>query len=139
MSRELARQLLETSRTIAVLGARDKPHQAGFYVGEYLARVGYTVFPVNPRLAGTRLFGATVVASLSELRDIDMVDVFRRSEDLHLHLDEILALRPRSVWLQLGIRDEAFCERLRAEGIAVVQDRCTLADHRSMGFAGPPR
>lgn len=139
MSRELARRLLETSRTVAVLGARDKPHQAGCYVGEYLAQVGYTVFPVNPRLAGQRLFGAPVVASLRELEDIDLVDVFRRSEDLHLHLDELLELRPKAVWLQQGIRNEAFAERLRAEGIEVVQDRCTLADHRSMGLAGPPR
>lgn len=137
MSRELARRLLETSRRIAVLGARDKPHKAGFYVGEYLVHAGYQLFPVNPRLAGQRLWGRPVVASLLELEDIDMVDVFRRSEDLHLHLDEILVLKPRSVWLQLGIRNEAFAQRLREAGIEVVQDRCTLADHRSMGLAGP--
>lgn len=134
------RRILEATRTIAVLGAHDDPTKAACYVPQYLHRMGYRVLGVNPKLAGQRLHGTTVVATLAELPEpVDMVDVFRRPEQLPAHLPELLAMQPRPavVWLQLGIRHDGVAESLRAAGIEVVQDRCTLADHRRLGL--PPR
>lgn len=131
------REILETCRTVAVVGARDKPSQAGFYVGEYLVQAGYGVVPVSPRLAGGQLWGQPVVATLAHLPGpVDLVNVFRKSQDVPQHLEEILALDPlpRVVWLQLGIRNEAVARALEARGIQVVQDRCTLAEHRRLGL-----
>lgn len=132
------RRILETTRTIAVLGAHDDPSKAACYVPQYLQRVGYRVLGVNPKLAGQQLHGAEVVATLAELGEpVDMVDVFRRPAQLPAHLPELLAMdpRPKVVWLQLGIRHDGVAESLRAAGIEVVQDRCTLADHRRLGLA----
>lgn len=130
-------QILRESRTVAVLGARDKPEKAGFYVGEYLVHAGYSVIPVSPRLAGGTLWGQPVVPDLAAITSpIDILDVFRRSEALPGHVDEMLALNPRVVWLQLGVRDEDVARALEAAGIEVVRNRCTLADHRSYGI-GP--
>lgn len=131
------RRILESTRTIAVLGAHDDPTKAACYVPQYLHRVGYRVLGVNPKLAGQQLHGAAVVATLAELGEpVDMVDVFRRAAELPAHLPELLAMQPRPkvVWLQLGIRHEGVAETLRAAGIEVVQDRCTLADHRRLGL-----
>lgn len=134
------RAILEQTRTIAVLGAHWESQRAACYVPEYLAGVGYRVLPVNPAGVGRVGFGAPFVASLAELDEpVDMVDVFRRAELLPGHEAEILAMSPLPavVWLQLGIRNDAFAARLRAAGITVVQDRCTLAEHRRLGL--PPR
>ena len=131
------RRILEPTRTIAVLGAHDDPTKAACYVPQYLQRVGYRVLGVNPKLAGQPLHGANVVATLAELGEpVDMVDVFRRAAELPAHLPELLAMepRPKVVWLQLGIRHDGVAESLRAAGIEVVQDRCTLADHRRLGL-----
>ena len=101
---------------------------------------GYQVFAVNPMGVGRVLWGQPVGATLAEIKEpIDMVDVFRRPTDLAAHLDDIAAMQPlpQVVWLQLGIRNDSFAESLRALGITVVQDRCTLADHRRLGL--PPR
>jgi len=134
-------RVLRQSRTIAILGASDRPDRAGFYVGQYLRRVGYTVLPVNPVLEGQELFGRRVVATLGALTEpVDLVDVFRRPAAIDGHVDEILAMRPvpRVVWLQLGIRNDRAARRLVEAGVDVVQDRCTLADHRALGI-GPIR
>ncbi|MBK6917429.1 MAG: CoA-binding protein [Deltaproteobacteria bacterium] len=139
MSEPDLRAILEQTRTIAVLGAHWEPQRAACYVPEYLASVGYRVLPVNPIGAGRSGFGAPFVGSLAELTwAVDMVDVFRRAELLPAHEAEILAMTPRPavVWLQLGIRNDAFADRLRTAGITVVQDRCTLAEHRRLGL--PP-
>lgn len=134
------RRIFAATRTIAVLGANDEPSKAAFYVPQYLHRVGFRVLGVNPKLAGQPFFGEPVVATLAELPEpVDMIDVFRRPDQIPMHLPEILAMQPRPavVWLQLGIRHDAVAKQLRAAGIEVVQDRCTLADHRRLGL--PPR
>jgi len=132
------RRVLETSRVVAVLGASPTAGRAAHYVPAYLASQGYRIIPVNPVHAGKSLFGERVRAGLGEVCEaVDIVDVFRRSDAVPGHLEEILAMepRPRLVWLQLGIRHDATAEALSAEGIDVIQDRCTLADHRRMGIA----
>ncbi|MEQ1566798.1 MAG: CoA-binding protein [Myxococcota bacterium] len=130
---DTARRVLAEARTVAVLGAHADPDKPAYYVPAYLASHGYRILPVNPGRVGEVLHGAPVVSTLAELGPgVDVVDVFRRAEHLAGHLDDVLALAPRAVWLQSGIRDDAFAARLRAAGIEVVQDRCMLADHRSL-------
>lgn len=130
------RRILEEAQTVAVLGAHDEPFRPAFYVPDYLHQQGYRVLPVNPTKTGQRLWGATVRASLAELSaaegPVDVVDVFRRSDAVPEHLDDILAMDPppRVVWLQQGIRHDEVARILSEAGIAVVQDRCMLADHR---------
>ncbi len=129
------RAILEGARTVAILGAHVEAHRAASYVPEYLAAKGYRVLGVNPRFAGHTLFGHPVVATLAELEEpVDLVDVFRPSASLPAHLPELLALAPRVVWLQLGIRHDDVARALVAAGVDVVQDRCTLADHRRLGL-----
>jgi len=123
--------LLRNAHTIAVLGASSRPDRPAFFVPDYLYRAGYRILPVNPAQVGQRLWGEPVVGSLGELhQDIDVLDVFRRSEVLFEHLDDILQAKPKLVWLQSGIRNDAFAARLEAAGIAVVQDRCLMVEHR---------
>lgn len=132
------RRALEGAQVIAVLGAHSEASRPAFYVPDYLKGQGYRIVPVNPRLVGTSLWGEPVLASLTEIgAPVDIVDVFRASAALPDHVEEILAMtpRPRLVWLQLGIRHAEVALTLRKAGIQVVQDRCTLADHRRMGIA----
>ena len=141
-SLEHAATLLRTSHTVAVLGAHPTRYKAAYYVPEYLQEHGYRILPVNPRHAGTQMFGSPVAATLAELEEaVDLVDVFRRSEHLPDHVGDLLAMDPLPgvVWFQLGIRNEAVAARLREAGIEVVQDRCTLADHRQAGLTSPSR
>ncbi len=127
--------ILASTRQIAVLGAHDDRARPAFYVPDYLHSKGYQILPVNPRLAGTTLFGETVRASLPELTESpDMVDIFRPPSALMAHLPELLALRPKVVWLQLGIAHAEFCIALSQAGLTVVEDRCTLADHRALAL-----
>jgi len=107
------------------------------YVPAYLHNQGYRVIGVNPMLAarGVELFGEPVRARLADVEgEYDMVDVFRRSEQLAEHEDELGASRARVIWFQQGIRDDEVAARLEAKGKVVVQDRCTLAEHRREGL-----
>jgi len=133
------RETLASARVIAVLGAHDEPSRQSFYVPDYLYQQGYRIIPVNPALVGRSLWGEPVRRALAEINEpVDIVDVFRRPELLSSHTADILAMRPppRVVWLQLGIRNDAFTHDLEAANLSVVQDRCTLADHRRFGI-GP--
>ena len=126
--------LLARTRRIAVLGIKTEAQadQAAFYVPHYLDGAGLDVIPVPvyyPEV--TTILGKPVYRRLVDVpREIDLVDVFRRAKDLPGHLDDILAKKPRAVWLQLGIRDDEFARRLAAEGIEVVQNRCLMVEHR---------
>ncbi len=129
------RGVLQGAKVVAVLGAHPEPARPAHYVPAYLAEHGARIVPVNAVKAGEQLFGETVRASLTEITDpVDVVDVFRRSEALPGHLDEILAMRPlpKVVWLQLGVRNDEVAQRLVDAGIAVVQDHCMLAEHRRL-------
>jgi len=129
--------LLRRPLVVAVLGCHLQTHRPAHYVPAWLVEQGHTVLPVNPRFVGETLFDQDVVARLDELKTpVDVVDVFRRSEDIPSHLDEILAMQPlpKVVWLQSGIENDEACARLRAVGIDTVQDRCMLADGRRLGL-----
>lgn len=129
--------ILETARTIAVLGVSAATDKPAHYVPLYAAQHGYRVIPVNPLLIGQTLFGEPVRSSLAAINEpVEIVDIFRRAEALPDHLEDILAMnpRPKLVWLQLGISNDEFAKKLLQAGIEVVQDRCLLADHRSLGL-----
>jgi len=127
------RELLARARSIAVVGIKAGAEEDAFRVPAYLQQQGYRIVPVSPKL--DRVLGEPAVPSLREIREpVDLVDLFRAPQHVPAHVDEILAMspRPRAVWLQLGIRHDEAAQRLEAAGIAVVQDRCIMVDHRRL-------
>ncbi|MCB4824035.1 CoA-binding protein [Roseicella aerolata] len=133
---ESIRDILLTTRRIAVVGASDRPDRPSFGVARFLVDRGYAITPVNPGIAGRTLHGASVVARLEEAGPLDMVDVFRRSQDAGAVVDEAIRLGARTVWLQLGVIDDAAGARARAAGIRFVQDRCPVIEWRRLGLPG---
>jgi predicted CoA-binding protein len=130
------RDLLERTRRIAVLGVKSpESGQPAYYVPDYAYRAGYEMIPVPVYYPEMReLFGSPVYRTLAAIPgDIDLVNVFRRSESIPPHVDDILAKHPRAVWFQSEIRNDVVAERLAREGIDVVQDRCLLVELRSIG------
>jgi predicted CoA-binding protein len=131
------RDLLASTKTIAVLGIKTEAqsNQPAFYVPRYLATAGFEVIPVPvyyPQV--TEILGQTVYRKLVDVPvEVDMVNVFRRSEDVPKHLDDILAKKPKAVWMQSGITNRAVAEQLAHAGIKVVQDRCLMVEHRYLG------
>jgi predicted CoA-binding protein len=129
------KQLLENTHRIAVLGIKPNPDQPAYYVPEYAQRAGYEIVPVPVYYKDlTEMQGEKVYRKLADIPgDIDMVNVFRRPGDIPPHVDDIIAKRPKSVWFQLGIRNEEAAERLARAGIDVVQDHCLLVELRRIG------
>ena len=128
-------QVLETTHRIAVLGIKAHESQPAYYVPEYAAQAGYEIVPVPvyyPEL--TEMMGKKVYRKLVDIPgDIDMVNVFRRPKDIPQHVDDIIAKKPKTVWFQLGIRNEEAAERLAEAGIDVIQDHCLLVELRRIG------
>ncbi|BCP53595.1 CoA-binding protein [Kaistia sp. 32K] len=121
------REILQETRTIAVIGASPNATRPSHGVLGYLTASGYETYPIHPGIAGRELFGRMVYARLADVPvPIDMVDVFRNAAAIGGVVDEVLALPvlPKVVWLQLGIRNDAEAARLEAHGIRVVMDRC---------------
>lgn len=130
------RRILEETRRIAVLGIKtEETGQPAYYVPAYAQRSGYEVVPVPVYYPDvTEILGQHVYRTVAGIPgDVDMVNVFRRSRDIPQHLDDIIAKRPKSVWFQLGIRNDEAAERLAAAGIDVVQDRCLMVELRAIG------
>lgn len=131
------RAILARTRVIALVGASANPLRPSYFVGRYLAARGYRVIPVNPGLEGQSLFGETVRARLSDIPPgdaVDMVDIFRRSDEAGRVADEARAALPalRCIWMQIGIRDAQAAARARAAGLDVVMDRCTKMEHQRL-------
>lgn len=128
------RSLLTDTKSIAVLGIKTEAQsgQPAFYVPQYLDRAGFHVVPVPVYYPDvTHILGKPVYRTLREIPfPIDLVNVFRRSHDVEPHLDDILAARPKAVWMQSGIRHDVVAEKLAKAGIKVVQDRCLMVEHR---------
>ena len=128
------RAIARRSKRVAVLGIKTEKQsgQPAFYVAKYLSDAGVEVIPVPvyyPEV--TEILGRAVVRTVTAAPGpIDLVDVFRRSEDVPQHLDDLLAAKPKAVWLQSGIRHDAVAEQLARAGIQVVQDRCLMVEHR---------
>lgn len=129
-------EVIRQTKTIAVLGIKPESHadQPAHYVPAHMAAAGYEVIPVPvyyPEV--TVILGKKVYRKLTDIgRPIDMVNVFRRPNDIPQHVDEILAAQPKSVWLQLGIRNEEAARRFAEAGIKVIQDRCLMVEEGRM-------
>jgi predicted CoA-binding protein len=133
-SDEALRDLLARVRSIAVVGIKAGADDDAFRVPLHMQACGWRILPVSPRLH--EVLGEPCVPNLAQVAEpIDLVNVFRATENVPAHVDEILALRPRplGVWLQLGIRHDTAAARLEEAGIAVVQDRCLMLDQRRLG------
>jgi predicted CoA-binding protein len=128
--------LLMAAKTIAVLGIKTEAQsgQPAYYVPEYLQGAGYEIVPVPVYFPeATEILGRMVYRKLADIPgEIDLVNVFRRPEDIPAHVPDILAKRPRAVWMQLGIRNDEVAMQLAEAGIQVVQDRCIMVDHRNL-------
>jgi uncharacterized protein len=128
------RDILGAVRTIAVVGWSPKPERPSHRVAEFLKSQDYRVIPVNPGQAGQRALGETVVASLAEAGPVDMVDIFRRSEEAGTVVDEAITVGAKVVWMQLGVIDEAAAGRARAAGLRVVMNRCPAIEIPRLGL-----
>ena len=137
------RDLLTAARTIAMVGASDRPDRASFGVMAALQEHGYRVLPVNPSITGEHIHGEYVWHDLSQLgMPIDIVDVFRNSDAAGAVVDEAISVGAKAVWMQLGVIDEAAATRAEAAGLQVVMDRCPKIELRRLGVAplpGAPR
>lgn len=135
---EQIRVVLEAARVIAVVGASPRPDRDSHEVMSFLQSRGYRCIPVNPVARESEILGEKVYASLAEVPEaIDLVDVFRRSEDAGAVLDEAVACGARAVWMQLGVRDDAAAERGHAAGLEVIMDRCPKIEMPRLGISGP--
>lgn len=133
------RSLLQNARTIAVVGASDKPDRPSYGVMEALQTHGYRVIPVNPQITGQHVHGEYIWRELSQLEPaIDIVDIFRRSSEAGEAVDQAIAAGAKAVWLQLGIHDDAAVARAEAEGLQVVQDRCLKVEAARLGVTVSP-
>jgi predicted CoA-binding protein len=129
------RVMLENARRIAVLGIKAEYDRPAYFVPEYAQMAGYEIIPVPvyyPELK--ELMGQPVYRRVADVPgDVDIVNVFRRSHDIPPHIDDIIAKKPKAVWFQSGIRNDAAAETLAKAGIQVVQDRCLMVEMRRIG------
>lgn len=131
------RRVLTETRTIALVGWSPKPDRPSHRVAAFLKARGYRVIPVNPGQAGQSALGEVVRASLAEIGEpVDLVDIFRRSEEAGGVVDEALAVLSgvKTIWMQLGVVDEEAATRARAAGVAVVMDRCPAIEIPRLGM-----
>ena len=129
------RDILAATRRIAVVGASNKPERPSNGVIAALIAHGYEVVPVNPGLAGQKIHGRTVMASLDQAAPLDMVDLFRASDSVGPVVDEAIRLQARTIWMQLGVVNEAAAQAARQAGLAVVMDRCPKIEFTRLGIS----
>ena len=134
-------QILRSARTVAVVGASDKPERASNEVASYLQSQGYRIIPINPAYVGREILGEKVFGSLQEAADalaaegvrIDVVDVFRKAEDVPPIAKDAIDVRAGTLWMQLGIENQVAADLARAAGLDVVMNHCMLIEHRKLG------
>jgi predicted CoA-binding protein len=125
--------LLAETRTIAMIGASDRPSRPSYGVMGFLQDHGYRVIPVNPQITGEHVHGEYVWRELSQIGEpIDLVDVFRRREAAGDAVDQAIAAGAKAVWMQLGVINEEAAKRAEAAGLKVVMDRCPVIEIRRM-------
>ena len=123
--RETIRRIAEESKTWAVVGLSPDPRRASHGVAQFLLARGYRVIPVNPQAGCEEILGQRCYPDLASIDGpVDVVDIFRRSEQAGVHVDEAIAIGAKAVWLQLGVRDDSACRRASDAGLMVVMDRC---------------
>ena len=135
-SDDLLREILTTVKKVAVVGVSPNPVRPSYYVARYLALKGFRVIPVNPICAGETLFGSSVYPDLAGIpdNDVDMVDIFRRSEHVGPIVDEALARWSglKVVWMQIGVQNPEAAARAEARGVTVIQDRCPKIEYQRL-------
>lgn len=133
-------QILRTARNVAVVGLSSSPERTSHHVADYLQQQGYRIIPVNPVYAGQTILGETVHATLQEAADalaqdgqrIDIVDVFRKSDDIPPIAGDAIAVRAGTLWMQLDIENRMAADLARAAGLDVVMNHCMLIEHRKL-------
>jgi len=133
-SDDLIRRVLTQCETVVIVGASMNPARPSHYVGQYLAKLGKRVIGVNPGIAGQQLYGETVFGSLSDIPkeiQIDMVDIFRRTEQVPAIVDQALEALPglKAIWMQLGISHAEAAAQAQARGVDVIQNRCPMIEY----------
>ena len=128
------KDLLNNTKTIAVVGIKMEAHQPAFYVPQYMKNAGFEIVPVPVYYPeATEILGAKVYRNLIDIPgEIDLVNIFRRSADVPKHTADILAKKPKAVWMQSGIYNDEVAETLAKEGIKVVQNLCLMVEHRAL-------
>jgi hypothetical protein len=134
-------QILRAARTVAVVGLSNKPGRASLEVAGYLQQQGYRIIPINPAYAGQQILGETVYATLQEAADtlasggtrIDIVDCFRKPEEIPPIAKDAIDVRAGCLWMQLGIENQVAADLARAAGLDVVMNHCMLIEHRKLG------
>ncbi|KAB7678642.1 MULTISPECIES: CoA-binding protein [Plesiomonas] len=135
MHEDLIREVLQSTRTIALVGASHKPERPSYRVMAYLLEQGYHVIPVNPGLAGQKLLGQEVKRTLAEIDEpVDMVDVFRSADAAYEIAGEAIAIGAKSLWLQLGVINEEAAALAQAAGLKVVMDHCPKIEIPRLGL-----
>jgi predicted CoA-binding protein len=130
------KSLLEDARTIAMVGASDRPNRPSYGVMAKLQAHGYRVIPVNPQITGEHIHGEFVFRDLSQLGDpIDIVDIFRNSDAAGEAVDQAIAVGAKAVWMQLGVVNQVAAARAEAAGLKVVMDRCPAIEIPRLGVA----
>jgi len=133
-------QILRAARTVAVVGLSNKPERASLEVATYLQQQGYRIIPVNPAYAGQQILGETVYATLQEAANalapggtrIDIVDCFRKAEEMQPIAKDAIDVRAGCLWMQLGIENQVAADLARAAGLDVVMNHCMLIEHRKL-------
>jgi hypothetical protein len=124
------RRILKANRVIAVVGLSADWHRPSNFAAKYMQEHGYRVIPVNPRYAGKKVLGERCYSSLREIPEkVDIVDVFRKTEDVMPVAEDAIAIGAKVLWQQLGVRNEAAAARARDKGLEVVMDRCVKIEH----------
>ena len=128
--------LLSNAKTIAVVGASDRPDRPSYGVMKYLQDHGYRVIPVNPQITGEHVHGEFIWRELAQIGEpIDIVDIFRKSEDAGEIVDQAITVGAKAVWMQLGVIDHEAAARAEAAGLKVVIDRCPKIEIARLGLA----
>jgi hypothetical protein len=128
MTAEKLRAILQNTHTIAVVGLSNDPSRPSYDVSRYMQRQGYRIVPITPK--GGEILGETAYPDLQSVPfDVDMVNIFRRSEAVGPHVQEAIEKNARTVWMQLGIRNEEAAQRAQQAGLDVVMDRCVKIEH----------
>jgi uncharacterized protein len=127
-------EILKTCKTIAVVGLSSSPMRPSHEVTEYLHRAGYRIIPVNPN--ETEVLGEKSYARLEDVPEkIDVVDIFRRAEEVPAAVESAIRVEAKVVWMQLGIENEAAAEKARAAGLTVIEDACMMIEHRKRSLS----